>query len=89
MFYEFIRLKMLFVIITCLNINNLDNFMINLVISVLAGYWAGIKDQWFQIKEKLANYHLGKKKVAKKKPAISRFVKISSLLGFFFIKTST
>lgn len=62
MFYEFIRLKMLFVIITCLNINNLDNFMINLVISVLAGYWAGIKDQWFQIKEKLANYHLGKKK---------------------------
>lgn len=42
MFYEFIRLKMLFVIITCLNINNLDNFMINLVISVLAGYWAGI-----------------------------------------------
>ena len=64
--------------------------MINLVISVLAGYWAGIKDQWFQIKEKLANYHLEKKKkVAKKKPAISRFVKISSLLGFFFIKTST
>lgn len=42
MFYEFIRLKMLFVIIMCLNINNLDNFMINLVISVLAGYWAGI-----------------------------------------------
>lgn len=67
MFYEFIRLKMLFVIITCLNINNLDNFMINLVISVLAGYWAGIKDQWFQIKEKLANYHLGKKKSSQKK----------------------
>lgn len=68
MFYEFIRLKMLlFVIITCLNINNLDNFMINLVISVLAGYWAGIKDQCFQIKEKLANYHLEKKKSSQKK----------------------
>lgn len=67
MFYEFIRLKMLFVIITCLNINNLDNFMTNLVISVLAGYWAGIQDQWFQIKEKLANYHLEKKKSSQRK----------------------